>query len=249
MSGIGLNLDAAEARRTANRSRFFLVLSAALLALVLAGFARTFFLRPFFDVLPVPWYVYVHGSLVAAWFMLVAIQTSLVAADHTRVHRRLGIGGGALALAVVAVSLVAVLRLPARINSADVDGEGVIDFAVVVVLDLVALALFSIFVAAAIYWRRRAEFHKRLMLLASIAIVGPATGRLIPLVADIPVLPAVFVALPLVLPFVLVVHDVLANRRLHPATLGGVPLFVVLNIAGFAVANSPAGRGLIAALQ
>jgi hypothetical protein len=209
------------AARTATRSRFFVVVAALLLAFVLGGFARTFFLRPFFDVLPVPFYVYLHGAVVTTWFVLVVVQTFLVAANRTHVHRRLGVAAAVVAVALVISSLNAVLRFPFRLATENVEGETA-DFSgqgIVVWLDLVALALFTAFVAAALYWRKHADTHKRLMLLASIAIIGPATARLI------------------------------ANRRVHRATAIGVALLFVATVAGIAIALTPLGSAFITALE
>jgi hypothetical protein len=78
-AAVAASLDAAGAR-TRVRSRFFLVMSGVLLLVVLVGFARTLYLRPLFDVLPVPGYLILHGAVTTAWFVGVSLQTSLVAA-------------------------------------------------------------------------------------------------------------------------------------------------------------------------
>jgi hypothetical protein len=154
---VAVAADAARVPRAAARSRFFIGVAVLLLAFVLSGFARTFFLRPFFDVLPVPWYVYLHGAIVTTWFVLVVAQTILVAADRTHVHRRLGVVAALVAVAVVLLSLNAVLRFPYRIATEDVEGEeqGLGGVGIVVWLDLVSLLLFMAFVGAALYWRKR----------------------------------------------------------------------------------------------
>jgi hypothetical protein len=48
------------------RSRFFVVMSIVLLLIVFTGFSRTFYLRAFFDVPPIPAHVYLHGALLTA---------------------------------------------------------------------------------------------------------------------------------------------------------------------------------------
>ena len=116
------------------------------------------------------------------------------------------------------------------------------------------------FVATAIAQRQRPEAHKRLLLLASIAMVSPAIGRY---VADLTrwgastSVPAVVQTLQILvgllaigLPLTLVYHDLRTRRRLHPATVWGVASYFLFT-AGlqFAVSATPAGRAVISALQ
>ena len=88
-------------------------------------------------------------------------------------------------------------------------------------------------VASAVALRRRTEWHKRLMLLASCAIVVPAIGRL-------PLGPLsgflVFYACVLVPVMVDSVH----HRRLHPAFGCGAPALMATQTAAFFVARSSA---------
>jgi hypothetical protein len=44
---------------------------------------------------------------------------------------------------------------------------------------MMSTVLFVVCLSLALWLRRRADFHKRLMVLAMIAIIGPAVGRLI----------------------------------------------------------------------
>jgi hypothetical protein len=115
--------------------------------------------------------------------------------------------------------------------------------------------LFGIFVAGAIWLRRQRETHKRLMLLACLAIMDAPMARLLDDVGwPLAVTPRGFVAegnvyqaiSPLispagyenlnVLPFfiALVVYDFVNTRRLHVATLyGGLLLFFFQPFFGF----------------
>ena len=88
-----------------------------MLCVVLVGFAPTLYLRAFFDVRPVPIYLYVHGAMLTAWFIWLCVQTSLVAAHRVDMHRRFGVVGVVLGIAVLVISpfvtLGAVSRLAA----------------------------------------------------------------------------------------------------------------------------------------
>ena len=77
------------------RDRFFVGMSALFLLVVLAGFAPSFYVRPYL-LHPerlvrypsgLPAHLYVHGLLLTAWFVLAFVQTWLVATRRTSVHR------------------------------------------------------------------------------------------------------------------------------------------------------------------
>jgi hypothetical protein len=239
--------------RARARSKYFLGAALVLLAFVLVGFGRTLFARPFFDVPPIPWYLFVHGFVLASWFLLLVAQTTLVAAHRTDLHRRLGVLGGLVAVALVGVSLVAVLGFPAHIKANVVSIDETFDanaLRAIVWTDLASLVIFSTFVGTALYWRRRPDVHKRLMLLASIAILGPAVARILSLVSASQAVGTVlqiliFVALPLTV----VLHDLFATRRVHWATIVGVTATFVAIFGAIAIANSGVGAALVTALE
>ena len=83
------------------RNRFYSAAALALAALVFVGFARTFYLRAWFDVPPTTVLLLLHGIAFTAWFVLFVIQTRLIAAQNYRTHMQLGIAGIIVAIAVV----------------------------------------------------------------------------------------------------------------------------------------------------
>src|SRR5439155_492626 len=96
----------------------------------------------------------------------------------------------------------------------------------IVVSDLIALVVFGLFVGAGLYLRRRPATHKRLMLLASVMILGPAfaTGR--------PVGRTLAMIMPAELPWIafaglciaaLVWHDARRRAGLSPLPFGALP--------------------------
>src|ERR1044071_9515795 len=76
---------------------FYTGMSAAFVVTVFAGFARTYYLRPFFDARPLVTVLHLHGLVFTSWILLLVVQTALVAKRRTDVHRRLGVAGGGLA--------------------------------------------------------------------------------------------------------------------------------------------------------
>ena len=214
-----------------------MVTSGALLAIVLVGFSPSFYLKVFFETPELPFYLHVHGALLTVWFVLFFAQTMLIASRRTDLHRRLGVVGLVWAVPVVIVStitnLLAVPRLVGLARPEEI-AEVLAEGGPIVFANFTVLVFFAICVASAAYFRRSAEIHKRLMLLASISIVPPAIDRLwrvsgvddIFLFLDLSVL-----ALLIVVPGV----DWFIRRRPHWVLLGGVVvLFVVVSAgAGF----------------
>jgi len=224
------------------RSRlFFLGVSGVLLAVVLVGFARTFFLRGLFDVPPIPSYLYFHGAVLTAWFGIVFAQTTLVANGRTDLHRRLGIAGMGVAILVVLVSTLVVVRAVPRFVAAGME-SGAMQF--IVLGDLVALAIFTALVAIAFRLRRRSDSHKRLMIVSCIIISTPAIARLERLGIPVPVPAALLGLLATV-----VIHDFYSLGRLHRATLWSVLAVVVALISVLGAAGTPIGDAVIAGLR
>jgi len=211
------------ARWTAER-RFFTGLSLAALVVVYVGFARTFFLRPWFPDAPAPTesIFLVHGLVFACWCVLLLMQTSLVAFGRYDAHRALGIVGAALAAAMVVLGLAGALVAASR--STGFVGVPVppLQFLIVPVVDV---ALFATFVTLAVLRRHDAQAHKRWMILGTVNLLVAAFARW-PGVISIPN-PLVFMGLADLFIVALVVWDLRTRGRVHPATLwGGLALIV-----------------------
>jgi hypothetical protein len=97
------------------------------------------------------------------------------------------------------------------------------------------LLMFALFVGLGVLLRKRAEVHKRLMLLASVAIVGPALGRfpLWPIFAGgLDAARNYAIGGLLLLLASLIVYDIVTRRRPHPATwLGAIAIVVSLAVS------------------
>ena len=108
---------------------------------------------------------------MTSWIMLFVTQTTLVAAKRTDLHRRLGIVGALLAVAVLvvgtAVAIAAAKRdqIPAALEE--------------LATPLGGMAIFAALVALGFYYRRNRDSHKRLMMLATIVTAGAALDRLL----------------------------------------------------------------------
>jgi len=126
----------------------------------------------------------------------------------------------------------------------------------VVWVDLAAIVMFAVFLTAGVLLRQRAEWHKRLMLVATISIVSPAMSRMWRLVPGLSGLSSTSLlstsltlgALVLLLSS-LALYDMLSRKRVHPATLvGGLSFLAVRAFAGV-FADSPMARSFVRGLE
>ena len=75
----------------AARNRFPQLAIAALAALTIVSFARTYYLRFLFDLPPLARAAHVHGLIATLWLVLHFTQARLIAAHRVALHKRLGI--------------------------------------------------------------------------------------------------------------------------------------------------------------
>jgi hypothetical protein len=160
---------------TVVRSRAYLVLAGALTLFVLVGFVRTYYLRPWFDGPPIAYLLHAHAILFTAWLALFVVQVALISKQHYRTHMQLGIAGMLLAALVFVIGLVS-----SCVSAADPRprpmGMTSVQFTL---MPVASILIFGGLVLAAFLLRKRAALHKRLMVLAMIAILGPPGARLI----------------------------------------------------------------------
>lgn len=185
-------------------------------AIVFAGFARTYYLRDLFGRPPLAPLVHLHGILFTSWLVLLLSQVTLVAAKRTDLHRRLGVVGAVLAVLMIGVGSITAIHAAKR-GFVPPGGPPPLVFLVIPIFDIL---VFSILVAAAFYYRRQSETHKRLMLLATIAILPPAIARL-PFTFILATGPLAFFGLADLVLVAYIFYDIVAHRRLHPAYLWG----------------------------
>ena len=233
------------------RSRFYWAIAGLMLLIVFVGFARTFFLRPLFDVFPVPTYVYVHGAFMTTWYVLFFMQPSLVVFGRTDLHRRLGIVTSMVGVGAIISAAYATLEFPARIaQRRGLSPESISEFHTRIVWgDSANIVFFTAFLGAALLYRRRLEVHKRLMMLASISMISEAALRVGRFFEGIPT-GSFATATVLLLLLAMITHDYARDGRFHPVTLIGGGLFFLiarLYIRGV-VATSEFGRTVVLSL-
>jgi len=187
--------------------------------IVLTGFARTYYLKGLFDAPPLPRLVHVHGMVMTLWVALFVAQVRLVAGRRTGLHRRLGVIAGLWAGLVLAVGVATAIAAARR--GIPPDPPPLVFMAV----PLGDLLVFAILVGSGLFFRRRSEIHKRLMLLSCGAFLPAAIAR-IPLGFIETGGPLVYFGLTDLCVLACVAFDTVKHRRLHPAFGWGTLLII-----------------------
>ncbi len=224
---------------------FFLCMAVIFLLIVLIGFARTLYLRSFFDVPAIPYYLYIHGVLLTGWFALLVVQPFLIVTGRVAQHRRLGTFGAVYGLALIVATFIAIVGA-VRVHLGD--GKPIEAVSRATWANLALLLSFCVLLGSAIILRRKPEAHKRLMLLASLSIISPALARFPNFLTfgHGQVFPFTVIALILV---ALVIYDLFSRKRVHLVSILG-PVFIVLMVAGgrFLVSGTEFVQELVRAL-
>jgi len=225
------------ANRTRGRGSFYTWVAVGTFLIVFAGFARTYYLKILFGTPALPLLLHLHGLIFALWFTLFFIQVRLIARHRIDLHRRLGILGAVLAPLAACVAIAVAFHAGRRsylANPASLTTLSVRPLA----LDFGSSLTFALLVAAALYFRRRGDIHKRLMVLASCGLLLPGMGRLLEII------PLHFlhagglwemVGFTELAPIVFILYDTAKHRRLHPAfawgglaLLSSLPVFMII---------------------
>ena len=228
-------------------NRFFVTMAALLLVIVFVGFAPTFYLKIFFDTPELPWYVHLHGAVLSAWFMLFLTQTVLIKTKRTTTHRRLGVLAGVTAVLLVLMTLFMVLNADASMGARGALMRRGTELTVLVNLWL--LTAFSVLVVVGISFRHRPAVHKRAMLLASIALVTPALGRIARFSVFAEAGIALVLAVLLSLMLTIWVHDFLSDKRMHATTVWGSALIFGGVLASAGLASTESGKAFVTAIS
>jgi len=205
---------AAQSQSRSRANLFYPGIAVLAAAVIIFGFARTYYLKEFFDTPSLPLLVHLHGAVMTTWMALFIAQTTLVEKGRTDIHRRLGVAGAFLAAAIVSIGPVVAVRAVRRGHYPA--GVNPLTFMAVPLGDIV---VFGTLVGAALLYRRRPELHKRLMLVGTIAILPPGVARW-PL-QFLPKGPLFFFGFPDLVLLGCITYDYAKTHRLNPAFAWG----------------------------
>lgn len=224
-----------QATRTSSRSRFFLYMAFAFLAIALIGFSTTYFLPLSRGAFSAPPIIHVHGVLLFGWLLLFIAQSSLIHNRSFVTHRQLGVFGATLCVGIVISGVLVGLHATRR----DLAAGGGDDFVLGQFVNvLIEMLLFGALVTAAIVLRRDGESHKRLLLLATISALGPAWLRFRHLLPAVPYPFVMFSLLADSLLLIAIARDHFAIKRVHPVYLWAGGAMVAIHIVELLASTS-----------
>jgi len=210
---------------------FYTGMAIASVITVFVGFAPTYYLKGYFGAAPLAPLVHVHGLVFTNWILLFFVQNVLIARHQIGIHRRLGVVGAVLAALVVVVGLTTAVAFARRTVSTG--GAETLAFLAIPFSDML---VFAILASAGILCRHRPETHKRLMLVATISILGAAISRWPFAIMQTGPVPF-FVVTDL---FVLagVCYDLVSRRHIHSAYIWGGLLLLISQPIRLAVGHT-----------
>jgi hypothetical protein len=167
-------LDDPIARRRSDRI-FFTGIAIAICVTVVVAFASSLLRTDLASQLVSTW-VKVHVLTFSSWILLFFTQTVLVASQRTDLHRRLGVAGAVLAALMIAVTVEISIEAVRQGNA--VLTMSALEALVFYTVPHVDILLFAVLVTAALLLRGKPETHKRLMLLATVALLDAVADRL-----------------------------------------------------------------------
>jgi hypothetical protein len=221
--------------------RFFMRMAIVIAFTIIAGFALHFAMgRSTITARPL---VHVHGLVFMGWVVLFLTQVRLATGGSLALHRRLGWIAAGWACVLVVMGLAITI---------DVAMRGGTPFFFLPQYFLIAnpmsLLCFVALTTAAIRMRRRTDWHKRLHLCATVSIIGPGLGRLMPMPLMGPYSFDIVILISLLFPAAGMIHDWRQSGQVHRAWVwGALAIFLIVPTSQI-IARSPVGDMIYAAV-
>jgi hypothetical protein len=234
------------------------------LAVVLSGFAPTFYMRSYFAAPELPMYLFVHGIVLTAWFVLLLLQARLANTRQHGWHWFLGWIGAAVAVGVVVTSALAAAgtlqhpRVQFPIEPPRPSGAQLLEQKSVSFFNTAALLLiFAVLVTAAFALRNKPAHHKRLISIASAVIASAAAFRWPFLLAGLGVSPEAAIdiggragiVVSALLIAAVAIHDKLTLRHVSRATWWGAGVTVSIYLLVLPLSATPLGLAWVAQIM
>jgi hypothetical protein len=224
----------------------------ALNVVVFWGFSITYF-APLLSqqsafggsVADLPLIVHLHGLSFFLWYLLVLLQAGLIASSNYRPHRRFGMVSVALVAIMVVTGLIIVT---VNIHQPLQPGEPPIWILFGPAI-LSTLMLFVVFYTLAIRNRKRSDFHKRYIVVASTAVLGAAAFRVLLGILD-PNLGNIPAGILLTNVFIIagMLHDRYVDGKVHRAYWTGIIVCASTEVLFLALPHTAIGQAYLRVL-
>jgi len=231
--------------RSRVRRYFFVAMASTITVIAFAGFAPSFYLRAAFQPdSKLSILLHIHGVVFSTWIILFLVQAILIVRGSRTLHRRLGWFAAAIAAAMVGLVAAATVEEMRRVPPTP-------PAPVALALNTFDMVVFAILVSSAIYLRKRPEWHRRLLLSATLVLLGAPILRLLILLEGhidhgLLVIDVLLVDLFFLICFVFDLHT---RRRIHPAYFCALALLLVDQVTTFSVMAWPPWVGFANAIQ
>ena len=203
---------------------FFPAVSWLMLITVFIGFAPTYYLAGMVRA-PLPsTIIHVHAVVFSSWILLLIVQTSLVAGRRVDLHRKLGLLGFLLALLMIIVGILAAVDMLVRGGPVGRDPKW---FFAITIANVLAFALLIPFAYRS---RRDPAAHKRIIIVATAALLTAAISRWPFAMVHRQTLTAMLFSYAFVV--LLVAYDAFTLHKIHRATwMASICMIAVQQVA------------------
>ena len=199
---------------------FYFTMSLLLAGIVAWGFGPTVNQNLIHALPPRPRLLWFHGAAFSAWVLFYIFQSALVRTRNVKWHRFFGWFGAGLGTVMILLG-VTVAIVMGRFDTYTLHEPGGNAFLIVPLFDMVA---FTTFFGLAILWRKKPEFHRRFIFIATCGLVVAAFGRM-PSMAN----HNLFYYCVDFLILLGAVRDLVVNRRVHQVYLVALPLLIAVH--------------------
>lgn len=210
------------AARRGIEHRFFLTVAILFPLITIIGFAPSYYFKTLFNSPPLPsGLVHAHGIVMSLWIVLFLVQTYLITSKQIKLHMTLGVFGVLLAAAVIVLGTATGYAAFARGSA--LPGYTPAEWFIVPIGDMLT---FAVLFTAAIYYRKNAANHKRLMLVTVLNFLPPSIGRLpLPFILDLGSI--WFFGIPSLIGILFLAVDTWRNERLNKSFAAAIGLLVL----------------------
>lgn len=198
---------------------FYFAMSLLMTAVVVYGFSKTMGARIIHPKTAPPTILYVHAFVFYGWLAFFIFQSALVRTRNVKLHRTMGWFGVGLGVLIPMIGVWTTITM-GRIrffvrHEADAPAN--------MLIPLFDMVCFTTTFALAIYWRKKPEYHRRLILIATCALTAAGWGRFPGALFQ----SNYFYAGVDLLILLGVVRDWIVNHRIHVVYKYALPAFVV----------------------